>query len=161
MKKLILVCISLAIFAGNGLAQRNNLNLSSAELRQRMSIDAPQLYKKYKSGSTLSGIGAGLTIGGVALAVVGVATAEKETESTATGAQVNLSGSGAAVFAAGIVCALAGTPLWIIGHSKKKRAKNTYLRDYGYSENLPVQPSPYLQLNTASNGLGLGLALTF
>lgn len=161
MKKLIFVCISFVIFAGNGIAQGNNPELSTADLKKRMALDAPQLYKKYKSGSTLSGIGAGLTIGGAVTAIVGIATADKETEKTSMGTQTNLSGPGAAVFAVGLVSALAGTPLWIVGHSKKKRAKNTYLRDYSHSEHIPVQPSPYLQLKAAPNGIGAGLALVF
>lgn len=160
MKKLVLACISLAIFAGNGLAQ-GNPQLSSADLKQRMSLNAPQLYKSYKSGSTLSGVGAGLTIGGAVAIVVGIATADKETEKTNMGTQTNLSGPGAAVFAVGLVSALAGTPLWIVGHSKKKRAKNAYLRDYGYSGHIPVQSSPYLHIKATHDGMGAGLALVF
>jgi ABC-type uncharacterized transport system permease subunit len=161
MKKLVIACISLAIFAGNGLAQGNSPQLSSADLKQRMALDAPQLYKRYKSGSTLSGVGAGLTIGGAVAIVVGIAIADKETKKTNMGTQTNLSGPGAAVFAVGLVSALAGTPLWIIGHSKKKRAKNAHLRDYGYSGHIPAQSSPYLQIKAAPNGMGAGLALIF
>ena len=156
MKKLFLICISLALVAGKGTAQSSGLNLSSAELRERMALDSPQLYKKYKSGSTLSGVGAGLTLGGVAALFIGYATADKETIKEDGTTRVNLSGSGAAVFGVGLVCALAGTPLWIIGSTKKKNARSTYLRNFGDSAYTPViHPSPYLQVNSTSNGLGL------
>ena len=128
---------------------------AQTELRQRMAQNSPQLYRSYKSGSTLSGIGAGLTLGGVAAIVIGVATADKETVKDGTNTQVNLSGSGAWIFAVGIVSALAGTPIWIIGGAKKRRAQNAYLREFGNSVQTPVPPSPHLQLNTTSSGIGL------
>ena len=120
MKKLFLVCISVALFVGNVTAQQVR-NLSTAELKQNMSLNSPQLYKKYKSGSTLSGVGAGLTIGGVAAAVIGYASADKETIKDGNSTRVELSGGGAGIFGAGIVCALAGTPLWIVGSTKKRK----------------------------------------
>ena len=160
MKKLIVICISLTLFVGKGTAQIG-YKPSNADLKYDMSLNAPQLYKSYKTGSTLSGIGAGLTIGGIAAIVIGVATADKETVKSGGSTQVNLSGSGAAVFAGGMVCALAGTPLWIIGGSKKKRARNAYLRDYSYNIDAPDKPSPYLQLTPSSYGHGLGLAFVF
>ena len=155
MKKLIFICIALALFAGKGAAQYADGYMSAAELQYRMSRNDPQLYQKYQSASALSGFGAGLTLGGVAAIVIGIATADKETVTNGLSTQVNLSGQGAGVFAAGIVCALAGTPLWIIGNTKKKNVRNTYLREYGYGMNTPEHPSPYLQLNTAPKGLGL------
>ena len=154
MKKLFLLCISLALFAGQGVAQIG-YKPSATDLKYDMSFNAPHLYKKYKTGSTLSGFGAGLTIGGVVAAIIGVATADKETVKDGATTHVNLSGSGAAVFGAGIVCALAGTPLWIIGSTKKRNARNTYLREFGYGACTSNQYSPYLQLNTAPKGIGL------
>ena len=155
MKKLILVCISLALFAGKGAAQYGGRVPSAAELSYRMSMDDPYLYQKYKSASALSGFGAGLTLGGVAAIVIGIATADKETVTNGMSTQVNLSGSGAGIFAGGMVCVLVGTPIWIIGHTKKKNARNAYLREYGYGMHAPEHPSPYLQLNTTPRGLGL------
>ena len=157
MKKLILVSISLALFAGQSVAQYV-APMSGAELKYRMSMDAPQLYQKYQSGSKLAGFGAGLTIGGLVAIVVGAATADKETVTNGVSTQVNLSGTGGAVFAAGVICALVGVPVWTVGNTKKKNAKNAYLKDYGYGFHAPVPvppPSPHLQLNTSSNGLGL------
>ena len=154
MKKLFLICISLALFAGKGVAQIG-YEPRVKDLKQNMAYDDPWLYKKYKTGSTLSGLGAGLTIGGVAAIIIGIATADKETVKEGGSTQVNLSGSGAGVFAAGLVCAVAGTPLWIIGSTKKRNAKNTYLREYEYGVHTPDHASPYLQLTTAPKGLGL------
>ena len=154
MKKLFLLCLSLSLLVGNATAQIG-YRPSKAELKYDMSLDAPHLYKKYKTGSTLAGVGTGLTIGGVAAIIIGIATADKETVNTSTGTQVNLSGSGGGVFAAGLVCALAGTPLWIIGGAKKKNARNTFLREYGNSVYGQNHSSPYLQLTTAPKGLGL------
>ena len=131
---------------------------SKAELKRLMALNSPHHYDKYKSGSTLSGIGAGMTLGGVAIAIIGFAVADKEykdIEGSGVGTRVNLSGPGAGIFAAGIVSSVVGTPLWIVGGSKKKRTRNAYLREFGYSFTTPVHPSPYLQLNTAPNKVGL------
>ena len=154
MKKLILTCTILVIFVGKGVAQYA-ATPSKAELTYKMSVNSPYHYHKYKSGSTLASFGAGLTIGGVAAAIIGVAVADKETIKDGTSTTINLSGPGAGVFVVGMVSALAGTPLWIIGGTKKRNAMNSYLREFGYSYQAPVQPSPYLQLNSTSNGLGL------
>ena len=120
-----------------------------------MRVNAPDLYRSYRSGSTLSGVGMGLTFGGLAASVIGFATADKETTTTSTGTQVNLSGSGGAAFAAGVVCILVGTPIWIVGSSKKKRAKRAYFRDYSYET--PAPPSPCLRLHSTANTVGLAL----
>ena len=157
MKKLILVCISLVFFAGKSVAQYADLPPSKADLKQRMSIDSPLLYQNYQSGSSLSGIGKGLTIGGAAAFVIGIATADKETTRTATSTEVSFTGAGGAIAAAGFVCALVGTPMWIIGNNKKKNAQNSYLREFGSGAQASAPPSPYLQLNSTSNGLGLAL----
>jgi hypothetical protein len=101
-----------------------------ADLSQ-MSVNAPELYRKYRSGAALKGVGMGLTLASLLAMVVGIATADKETVTTDTQTTVNLSGSGGAMFAIGLVGTLVGTPLWIVGSSKKRRAVNAYLRDYG------------------------------
>ena len=147
MKKLVLVFISLAIFAGNGVAQYANNGQSTAELMSRMSINDPYLYQKYRSGKTLSGVGAGLTIGGLAVAVIGFATADSEEIKDGNTTRIEFSGEGAAIGAVGIVCALVGTPLWIIGSTKKKNARNNYLRKYSNTS--------YIQLKVVPNGLGM------
>ena len=157
MKKIILVCISLAVFAGKNTAQNAGLPPSNAELKHKMATNAPYLYERYKSASTLANIGKGLTIGGVAATIIGVAVADKETTTDGMTTQVNLSGPGAGLFAVGLVSALAGTPLWIVGGIKKKNTRNAYVREFGYSVHAPVYPSPYLQLNAAPNRLGLAL----
>ena len=129
--------------------------LSTADLKQRMAVNAPHLYDRYKSASTLSGVGAGLTLGGVAVSVIGFAAADKDTVKEGGVTTTYLSGPGAGLFAAGIVCSLVGTPLWIVGGVKKKRTRNAYLQEFGYSFHTPVQPSPYLQFNATPNGLGV------
>ena len=153
MKK-ILVCMMLLGLIGNYAS-------AQMELQQRMALNAPRLYQSYKTGSTLSGIGAGLTLGGVAAIVIGIATADKETVTNGASTQVNLSGTGAGIFAAGIVSTLAGTPLWIIGNTKKRNARNAFLREFGNSVQAPVPPAPHLQLNTTPYGMGMGLAFVF
>jgi len=128
---------------------------STTELKDRMALNAPDLYKKYKSGSTLSSVGASLTLGGATAMLIGFAAADKETVTDETSTTVNLSGPGGVVFAIGLVSTVAGTPLWIVGHVKKKKAKNAHLREFGYDAHTPVLPSPHLQINPAPNGMGM------
>jgi hypothetical protein len=152
MKKLLLISISFALFTGKGIAQ-SPYSFSKKELKQEMALNAPEIYQKYQSGSTLKGVGMGLTLGGLVTMVIGIAAADKETVEEKHQTTLYLSGPGARVAIAGTICALAGTPLWIIGGSKKRIARNRFLRDYTY--NIPPKTSPYLQLNAARNGVGL------
>ena len=153
MKKLLLLCISLALFTGKGIAQNFNVQLSKEELRQEMALNAPQLYKKYKTGRTLSGIGMGLTLGGVAAVIAGIASGDNETVKEGGRTTIYLSGSGAAFASIGTACILAGIPLWIIGGTKKRKAQNRYIRDFSYE--VAAKPLPYIQLNAVRNGIGL------
>ena len=114
------MCISLVFFAGKGIAQNPSVVLSDKELKQRMALNAPHLYDKYKTESTLKNVGVGMTIGGVALSIFGSAVADKETIKEGGTTTVYLSGPGAAVFGIGIVSAVVGTPLWIVGGIKRK-----------------------------------------
>jgi len=157
MKRFFLACISLVFFAGKGVAQNTSVVLSDKELKQRMALNAPHLYDKYKTESTLKSVGVGMTIGGVALSVLGASVADKETVKEGGTTTVYLSGPGAAVFGVGIISAVVGTPLWIIGGVKRKNTRNVYLREFGYSMHVPIQPSPYLQVISTSNSLGLAL----
>jgi hypothetical protein len=125
----------------------SNNNYRSGSWLDDMSYDAPDLYRSYRAGKTLSGIGMGFTIGGLAMMVIGVASVDENSTDE------ELSNS-AAVFGFGIVCALVGTPLWIVGGAKKRHAKNVYFREFG-ELNFPTPPSPYLKLNSTSNGMGL------
>jgi hypothetical protein len=152
MKRIFLTLICLALFAGTSVAQYNRAGNWVDDMR----TNAPDLYRSYKSGSSLRATGMGLTFGGIAAIVIGFATADKETVTTETSTQVNLSGSGGAVFAVGLVAALVGTPIWIVGSSKKRRAANAYLREYGYE--FPTKPVPYFKLNSTANSVGLALA---
>ena len=55
MKKLILVSIGLLLLTGKGAAQ---FRLSTAELKQRMALNDPALYRKSRTAiNTLSGVG--------------------------------------------------------------------------------------------------------
>ena len=153
MKKLLLLFISLVLFTGKGVAQNAKLQLSKAELKQEMALNAPQLYKKYKTGKALSGIGMGLTIGGFIAVVAGIASEDNETVKEGGKTTVYLSGSGATLASLGTACILGGVPLWIIGGTKAKKARNRYLYDYSYD--IPAKSSPYFQINTARNGVGL------
>jgi hypothetical protein len=160
MKKIFLTVICMALFASENMAQyynnyNNYNNYRSRNWVEDMSYDAPDLYRSYRSGSTLSGLGMGFTLGGLAAAVIGYSIADKETVSNSTGTTVYLSGQGAVMFAAGIVFAVVGTPLWIVGSTKKRRAKNAYLREFGDLPTLPDPALPYLKLNGHSHGLGL------
>ena len=112
MKKLLLVCIILALFAGNSAAQYGHAP-SATELSRRMAINDPFLYQRYKSGKTMSGVGIGLTFGGFGTMVIGYMAADKQTVTTSTSAEVKLTGPGAGVFAAGMLCTLAGIQVWI------------------------------------------------
>jgi hypothetical protein len=132
----------------------SNNNYRPGSWLDDMSYDAPDLYRSYRSGKTLSGLGMGFTIGGLAMMVIGVATADTDTQSSGTQTTVYLSGDGAAVFGLGLVFTLVGTPIWIVGSAKKRNAKNAYFREFG-ELNLPTLPSPYLKLNSTSNGMGL------
>ena len=158
MKRVFLcVSVSLVLFTGKGVAQNTSVALNDKELKQRMALNAPHLYDKYKTESTLKSVGVGMTIGGVALSVLGAAVADKETVKEGGTTTVYLSGPGAGVFSVGIISTVVGTPLWIIGGTKRKKTRNDYLREFGYSMHVPVQPSPYLQLISTSNTLGLAL----
>ena len=126
------------------------VRMSGSDLVYNMSLDNPQLYRKYRSGSTLKGIGMGLTLGGLAAAVVGFATADQKTTTSDGTTKVSFTGTGGAILSVGITCAVVGTPIWIIGGSKKKSARNAYLRSLSYE-----QPTPHFQFQTSSNGLGL------
>ena len=87
--------------------------------------------------------------------VIGRVTADTETVTKNTGTEINLTGPGAVVFGIGFISMVAGIPIWITGSTKKKNARNTYLREYGYSYQPTVRPSHYLQLNIVRNGLEL------
>jgi hypothetical protein len=165
MKKIFLAFVCLAFFASENRAQYynnysnygRNSNYRGGSWLDDMSYDAPDLYRSYRAGSSLAGFGMGLTLGGLAVAVIGVATAETE-ETTSNGAtQITFTGPGGAMLAAGVVTAIVGTPIWIVGSTKKRNAKRAYLRDYGEIRPLPVPPSPHLQLNSTANGMGLAL----
>ena len=130
-------------------------------LKQMMSINAPHLYDRYNSANNLSNIGTGLTLAGLGAAIFGYTIADKETRSSSMGTEVYLSGPGAAIFSAGFIGACVGTPLWIVGAVKKKRVRNAYLREFGYSNYVPTQSSPYLQITTAQKGMGIGMAFVF
>ena len=153
MEKLLFLCISLVLFTGKGIAQNVNMQLSKEELRQEMALKAPHLYKKYKTGKTMSYIGMGLTLGGVGAVIAGIYSGDNETVEEGGRTTVYLSESGAAFASVGTACILAGTPLWIIGSTKRKNAQKRYFRDYSYD--VPAKPSPYLQLNAVRNGIGL------
>jgi hypothetical protein len=158
MKSLAIAGIVLFLFTGKCVAQNAGSAPSTAELKERMGLNAPQLYQKYKSASRLANTGTGLTLGGVAAMIVGIATADKETERSSTRVEVHMSGPGAAVFVVGWLSTCAGTPLWIIGHTKKRNVRNTYLRQFGDSAYAPKpSPSPYLQISSSPNGAGLAV----
>jgi hypothetical protein len=156
MKKIFLTIICMALFASENMAQYYS-NYRSRNWVEDMSYDAPDLYRSYKSGSTLSGLGMGFTLGGLTAAVIGFAIADKEEVSSSTETTIYLSGEGAAMFVSGIVFAVVGTPLWIVGSTKKRKAKNAYFREFGDLPLLPAPASPYLKLNGHSQGLGLAL----
>jgi ABC-type uncharacterized transport system permease subunit len=159
MKKIILAFICLVCFTSENMAQYSDRynHSRSGNWVDDMMKEAPDLYRSYKTGNTLFGAGMGLTLGGLTAAVIGFATADKETTTTATGTQVNLSGSGGAVFAAGMIFTLVGAPMWIIGSVKKKKAKRAFLGEYGDVQTVPVAPSPYLTLHSTANSMGLAL----
>jgi len=139
-------------------SQTSGLALSKEEVVQRMALNAPPLYDMYSSAHKLSRVGMGMTLGGFGLAMIGFAVAEKEEiVNTGTYVEYRLSGPGAGLYAVGIISTVVGTPLWIIGGVKKKNTRNAYIRQYGYSYHVPVNPSPYLQLSAAPNTVGLKL----
>ncbi|MDR2773376.1 MAG: hypothetical protein LBC19_01310 [Tannerella sp.] len=120
--------------------------------KSQMRLQAPNIYRRYKSGSALSGVGLGLMVGGLTAAVIGVATGEKSTSTTATSIDIQLTGTGAAIAAAGTICFMVGTPLMIVGFSKKGKAKREYFNTYPSSQTQksPLQ-SPHLEIRP--NGL--------
>ncbi|MDR2775343.1 MAG: hypothetical protein LBC19_11505 [Tannerella sp.] len=115
--------------------------------KSQMQVKAPDIYRKYQKNSRLAGFGLGLVAGGVTAIVVGVATGEKTTTTTATSVQVQVKGTGGAIAAAGTVCVLAGTPMMIVGFSKRSKAKREYLNNPDYSQTYrsPLQ-SPHLEV---------------
>jgi hypothetical protein len=153
MKKYVLVIISLLIFAGESMAQYATTQYSES-LTMRMQKNAPALYRSYRSGSTLSGIGMGLMAGGLGAIVVGVATGEKNTTTNGMQTNIEVTGVGGAIAAVGTVALLTGTPLMIIGLTKKGKAKRAYLRQYesmGFERPASQGLSPHLEVHP--NGL--------
>ena len=153
MKKIVLTLICCAFFAGENRAQYSGY--SSKEFMADWSYNDPATYSSYRKGSTLKGFGLGMIIGGGVAMIVGIATADKTTTSNGLSTQVNLSGTGGAVFAAGTVCAVAGIPLMIIGNVKRKNAKQAYLNEFGEIQTGSVSPEPRLELQTSPGGMGL------
>ncbi|MDR2146675.1 MAG: hypothetical protein LBE91_09495 [Tannerella sp.] len=125
----------------------------STDWRHNMALDAPDLYRNYRSGSVLKNIGMGLTLGGLGVVVASVIIAETETVKEGSTMIDDFSGTGSVLASVGTVCVLAGTPLWIIGGTKKRIARNAYLRDYGWQP--PAQPAPRLEIQTTGNSMGL------
>jgi len=155
MRNLLLVCIGLVFCIEKGLAQDFGRSLSRVELQQKMIMNAPQLYNKHKKGVILSRVGMGIVIGGGVAMIVGNITAERK---EVDGDKMDeLSGTGGVIHKVGYVSAIIGGAVWITGGSIKRNTRNSYLREFGNSAIVPVQPAPYFQLNASSNGLGLAL----
>ena len=131
--------------------------MSDIELKQKMALNAPYLHDKYTTATTLKRFGVGLTLGGLAATIIGVAVADKDVVKENGVTTTYLSGPGAGVFTVGMVSICVGTPLWIVGGVKRKKTRNAYLQEFGYGFQAPVQPSPYLQLTAAPNRIGLAL----
>jgi hypothetical protein len=128
-----------------------------ANWKEQMQVKAPYLYQKYQRRNRLKNIGWIVTGGGLILASVGFATAEKEEISrTATSVEYKLTGSGAPVAMIGSFCTVSGVVVTIIGYSQRRRVKNEYLMQYGnqYTQKSPQQ-SPHLEI------LPNGLAFVF
>ncbi|MDR1556015.1 MAG: hypothetical protein LBS88_03135 [Tannerellaceae bacterium] len=152
MKKYVLMILSLLFFAGESMAQYATPQ-SPESLIARMQKNAPELYRSYRNGSTLSGVGIGLMAGGLGAIVVGVATGEKNTTTNGLQTNIEVKGTGGAIAAVGTVALLTGTPLMIIGLTKKSRAKRNYLARYGDMgfEQPTLRQSPHLEVHP--NGL--------
>jgi hypothetical protein len=125
----------------------------SNDWKSRMKIDAPDIYQKYRKGNNMAGFGLGLAAGGLISAIVGVATADKTTSATPTGVEVRLHGSGGAVFAAGMICVCAGTPVMIVGFSKRNKAKRQYLSRIENTGDRQVSPLQLPHLEVRTNGI--------
>jgi hypothetical protein len=99
----------------------------------------------------------------VAIAV-SIAAGEKVEETNRNGTRVGfyvgdtkIKGTGGVIAGVGIVSTFAGVPLWIIGSTKKKNTRRTYLREFGDVQTESASPSPYLQLNRSSHSIILAL----
>ncbi|MDR2287288.1 MAG: hypothetical protein LBE04_07425 [Prevotellaceae bacterium] len=123
-----------------------------ADWKSRMKATAPDLYQKYRKGSTLTGVGIGMMSAGVVMIIIGAVTGEKSIVTTATSVNVRVAGTGGAVVAIGSVCVLASTPLMIVGFSKKSKVKREYFSQYGnrVEYKSPLQ-LPHFELRT--NGI--------
>jgi hypothetical protein len=123
-----------------------------SDWKARMQATAPDVYRKYRKGSTLAGVGIGLMSAGFVAVIAGVATGEKSTTRTATSISWQVEGTGGAVAVIGSFCVLAGTPLMIVGFSKKSKAKREYFSQYGNRTEYksPLQ-APHLEVRP--NGL--------
>ncbi|MDR2232375.1 MAG: hypothetical protein LBE56_04530 [Tannerella sp.] len=126
--------------------------MSGSDLLRNMSLDNPALYRSYRTGRTLKGVGMGLTLGGLGLAIIGAATVGSDAVDSGS-STIDYSGTGGALAYGGVLCAIVGTPLWIIGGTKKRNARNTYLREISYQPS--IEPAPYLKFQASGNGLGL------
>jgi hypothetical protein len=152
MKKYVVAILSLLLFAGESMAQYAPPQ-SPENLIARMQRNAPELYRSYRTGTTLSGLGIGLMAGGLGAIVAGVATGEKNTTTNGMQTDIEITGTGGAVAAVGTIALLTGAPLMIIGLTKKSKAKRNYLRQYedmGFERPAP-RLSPHLEVHP--NGL--------
>jgi hypothetical protein len=157
MKKILFVFICSALFVGESMAQYANTTPNTANLLKRMEQNAPHLYSRYRSASVLNGVGAGLTLGGIGVMILGIATGEKNTTTTDYGARVEVTGTGGAIAGVGLISALVGTPIWITGGIKKKNLRRAYIREFENVQTESAPPSAYLKLNSSPQGIGLAL----
>jgi hypothetical protein len=151
MKKFFLTFICLALFASENMAQDDSRS-NGGSLIDNMRSDAPRLYRSYRTGRVLSNVGRGCTLGGVTAAVIGIVTATKSTTTTSTETRVEVLGAGGALFVVGTIFAAAGTPLWIIGSTKKRNARRAFQREHGN-----VSSVPHLKLHSSAHGVGVAL----
>jgi hypothetical protein len=158
MKRLLLICIALAFIVGEGASQTTGAKLSNAELLKRMEANAPQLYRSYKTGKTISIVGMSMTIGGALVGIIGLSTAESTTTHNGGGTQVNFEGAEGAIGMVGVLVGIAGIPTWIIGNKKKKNARTAYINEFGDTAYRPAKvekASAYVELRPT------GIALVF
>ncbi|MDR1115341.1 MAG: hypothetical protein LBL33_04205 [Tannerella sp.] len=158
MKKHLFVFICFLFIANNSSAQYAYPAYNTANLMSRMAQNDPYLYWRYQKASRLAGFGLGLVIGGTACMVIGAATGEQNEIKSGNTTTVEVTGTGAAIAGAGLICAIVGTPLMITGYVKRGNVKRMYLREYG---DMAFKPSPspsclpHLKINSSFQHVGL------
>jgi len=127
---------------------------STGDIVADMKIHSPELYSQYRSGRKMQTTGMILTFGGIAASIAGsvAISSNNNTYNTSLSSDRNNNNAGGVIlYIAGVGCIGAGVPIWIVGVSKKGKAKRNFDSQYYSSKSV----LPHFQLNVSQNKVGV------